>query len=46
MGKKPVHEGGGSLVESDFEHMAKVWGMKVGETKKEVFKTLKKQLEK
>jgi len=46
MGKKPIHEGGGSLVESDFVHMAKEWGMSVGETKKEVLKTLKKQVEK
>lgn len=46
MGKGPLRKGGGSLVESDFDHMAKAWNMTVEDTKKEVYKMLKKQLEK
>lgn len=44
MGKGKVQEGGGSLTEDSFDHMAKVWGMSVEETKKEVYKMLKKEL--
>lgn len=43
MGKGVLHKGGGSLVEEDFEHMAKEWGMSVEDTKKEVYKMLEKQ---
>ncbi|HJZ05637.1 MAG TPA: hypothetical protein VJ327_07340 [Patescibacteria group bacterium] len=46
MGKHPLHQGGGALVEADFTYMAKVWDMSVEETKKEVYETLKKQLSK
>ena len=44
MGKGHVHEGGGSLTEKTFEHMAKVWGMSVVQTKREVFAMLKLEL--
>jgi hypothetical protein len=37
---------GASLVESSFEEMAKEWGMSVEETKENVYKLLKKQLNK
>jgi hypothetical protein len=43
MGKGHVHEGGGSLTEKTFEHMAKIWSMSVEETKKEILKMLKKE---
>lgn len=46
MGKGVLHKGGGSLVEEDFEQMAKEWGMSVEDTKKEVYKMLKTQIEK
>ncbi|MBI2007122.1 MAG: hypothetical protein HYS83_00220 [Candidatus Blackburnbacteria bacterium] len=46
MGKGVLHKGGGSLVEEDFEYMAKVWGMSIEDTKKEVYKMLKQQVEK
>ncbi len=45
MGKGKVSEGGGSLTEDDFKHMAKIWGMSLEDTKKNVLKELKKQLE-
>jgi hypothetical protein len=45
MGKGKIEDGGGSLVESSFEHMAKIWEMSVEDTKKEVYKLLKKELE-
>lgn len=45
MGKGRVSQGGGSLTEDDFAHIAKVWGMSVEETKKNVLSLLKKQLE-
>lgn len=44
MGKKPVSEGGPSLVDSDFKKMAEGWGMTEEETKKEVLKLLQKQV--
>lgn len=44
MGKKALTKGGASLVEEDFEHMAREWGMTVEETKKFVLEELKKQL--
>lgn len=44
MGKGHVHEGGASLTEEDFEHMAKLWGMSVEDTKKETYRMLKKEL--
>lgn len=43
MGKGKVSSGGGSLIEEDFEHMAKEWGMTVEEVKKNVLNLLKKQ---
>lgn len=46
MGKGALHKGGASLVEEDFEHMAKVWGMSIEDTKKEIFKMLRQQVEK
>lgn len=46
MGKGVLHKGGASLVEEDFEYMAKVWGMSVEDTKKEVYDMLKQQVEK
>lgn len=46
MGKGALHKGGASLVEEDFEHMAKEWGMSVEDVKKEVFRMLKQQVEK
>jgi len=46
MGKGEVQDGGGSLTEKTFDHMAKVWGMSVQETKKETYEMLKKELEK
>lgn len=44
MGKGVLHKGGGSLVEEDFERMAKEWEMSVEDTKKEVYKMLEKQM--
>lgn len=44
MGKGVLRKGGGSLVEEDFEYMAKEWGMGVEDTKKEVYKMLEKQM--
>ncbi len=44
MGKGKLKDGGGSLTEDDFLHMAKKWGMSPKETKEEVFKLLKKEL--
>lgn len=44
MGKSDAK--GASLTELSFEDMAKEWGMTVEETKKNVYKLLKKQLEK
>lgn len=45
MGKKKISEGGSSLTEDDIEKMAKGWGMSVRDTKKEIFRMLKKQLD-
>lgn len=44
MGKTAVV--GASLIESSFVAMAKEWGMSVEETKENVYKLLKKQLNK
>ena len=44
MGKGHVQDGGGSLTEKTFEHMAKVWDMTVEESKNETYKMLKKEL--
>lgn len=46
MGKGIISNGGGSLVDKDFEKMAEKWGMTVEDTKKNVYKLLKKQFEK
>lgn len=46
MGKGHVHDGGGSLTEKTFEHMAKTWNMSVAQAKKEVLAMLKLELEK
>lgn len=46
MGKGHVHQGGGSLTDDAFEYMAKVWNMSLKDTKKEVYKMLKLELEK
>lgn len=46
MGKGILSNGGASLVDQDFELMAKKWDMSVEDTKKNVYKLLKKQLEK
>jgi len=43
MGKGKVSQGGGSLTDDDFKHMAKVWGMTLEQTKKNVYDLLKKQ---
>lgn len=44
MGKKKVSEGGPSLVEDDFKKMAEGWGMSLEDTKKEVLKSLQRQM--
>lgn len=44
MGKGVLHKGGGSLVEEDFEHMAKEWETSLKNTKEEVYKMLEKQV--
>ena len=44
MGKPDVK--GASLTDMSFEEMAREWGMTVEETKKNVYKLLKKQVEK
>lgn len=44
MGRPTVK--GASLTDASFEEMAKEWGMTVEETKKNVYKLLKKQFEK
>ncbi len=46
MGKGKLSEGGGSLTEDDFKHMADKWGMTVEETKKNVLTLLEKQAKK
>ena len=46
MGKKKVSEGGGSLTEDDFKVMADKWAMTVEETKRNIYKLLKKELNK
>ena len=44
MGKGHVHQGGGSLTEAAFEHIAKEWGISLEEAKKETYKLLKKEM--
>jgi hypothetical protein len=44
MGKSDV--AGASLTDKSFEEMAKSWDMSIEDTKKEVYKLLKKQFEK
>lgn len=46
MGKGVLHKGGGSLVEEDFEYMAKEWGMSVEDTKKNTLELLQKETKK
>ena len=43
MGKGKVAQGGGSLTDDDFKHMAEEWGMDTEKAKKNTFETLKKQ---
>jgi len=45
MGKGKISEGGGSLTNEDFEHMAEKWGMKVEDAKKNTYELLKKEFE-
>lgn len=44
MGKGKVSQGGGSLTEDDFKHMAQKWGMSVEEAKKNVHDLLMKEM--
>lgn len=44
MGKGKLSQGGGSLVEDDFDHMADVWNMPKKQAKKLVYEELKRQL--
>ena len=46
MGKGKVSQGGGSLTDDDFAHMAKKWNMSVTDAKKNTYQLLKKQIEK
>ncbi len=46
MGRGKVTEGGASLTESDFEKIAKKWGMSKGSAKRNTYEELKKQLDK
>ncbi len=46
MGKGRVSKGGASLVEKDFEEMAKKWGMTVEEAKQNTLDLLKREMEK
>jgi hypothetical protein len=46
MGKREVYEGGGSLTDQTFKHMAKVWGMSDEEAKKNTLELLREELEK
>lgn len=46
MGKGKVSTGGGSLTEDDIIHMAKAWKMPEEETKRNIYKLLKKQFDK
>lgn len=43
MGKGKVSQGGGSLTDADFRHMAEKWGMTEEEAKKNVFELLQKK---
>ncbi|MDR4508029.1 MAG: hypothetical protein MRJ65_07290 [Candidatus Brocadiaceae bacterium] len=44
MGKGKLSQGGASLTDDDFSHMAEKWGMSIEDTKKNVLKLLKSQL--
>ncbi len=44
MGHGRISEGGGSLTEHDFEHIAQKWGMKVEDVKKNTLSMLQKSL--
>ena len=46
MGKGKLSDGGGGLIDEDFKHLAKEWGMSEEETKKNVLELLKKELAK
>ena len=45
MGKGRISQGGASLTEEDFKFIAEKWDMSIEETKKNVYKLLKKQFE-
>lgn len=45
MGYGKVTQGGGGLVEEDLIHIAQKTGMTLKDTKKEIYKLLKKQIE-
>lgn len=45
MGKGKLKDGGASLTDDDFTHMADVWNMTSEEAKSNTFKLLQKQLE-
>lgn len=44
MGKGHLHDGGASLTEEDFRHMAKEWDMSVEDVKRNIYELLKKEL--
>lgn len=44
MGKGKVSQGGGSLTDDDFKHLAEKWGVSVEEAKKNTLETLRQQL--
>ncbi|OGH21658.1 MAG: hypothetical protein A2629_02000 [Candidatus Levybacteria bacterium RIFCSPHIGHO2_01_FULL_41_15] len=46
MGKGKLAQGGGSLTEDDFNHMAEKWDMSVEDAKNNTYQLLKRQLEK
>jgi len=46
MGKKDVADGGGSLTDKTFHHMAKIWGMDAKKAKEETYKLLKSEVDK
>ena len=44
MGRGSVTKGGASLTEDDIKGMAKMWGMSVEETKKNIYEMLKSEV--
>lgn len=46
MGKGNLRKGGGGFVEDDILHLAQVWNMTEEEVKDNIYKLLKKQLDK